>query len=158
MDLSRIDLYLRLMKTASFVGRAVDDAAKAYNLKEGEWNVLAALRRQGPPFCLTPTALSKTILTTTGAMTRRIDRLEQAGLVARAPDPSDRRGVRVSLTPDGILMADAAATATFAVAHELMGTLSTDERDMVSRCLGTMLTRMEHLPAPKAASQSCLPQ
>jgi DNA-binding MarR family transcriptional regulator len=143
LDLSRFEVSLRLSRVARAIAWAIDQAGIACGLDEGQWSVLAALRRQGPPFQLTPTELSQTTACTSGAMTKRIDRLERAGLVARTPDLSDRRGVLVSLTSSGLAAADTAATATFAAAHAAMGTLSDDERDMLARLLRTMLTRLE---------------
>ena len=69
-----------------------------YGLGEGEFDVLAALRREGPPYTLSPGRLLQVTLVTSGTMTNRIDRLEDKGLVERAPDPSDRRGVQVDLS------------------------------------------------------------
>ena len=63
--------------------------------------MLSALRRQGPPFQLTPGALLRATLVTSGTMTNRIDRLAAAGLVRREPDPRDKRGVLVTLTSQG---------------------------------------------------------
>jgi len=70
--------------------------------------VLSALRRQGPPFQLTPGALLRATLVTSGTMTNRIHRLAEAGLVRREPDPRDKRGVLVTLTDQGVARADAA--------------------------------------------------
>src|SRR5205085_1527378 len=81
--------------------RARRAAFAAHGLQLGEFDVLAALRRQGPPYRLSPGALLRATLVTSGTMTNRLDRLEQAGLVRRAPDPEDKRGVLVSLTAAG---------------------------------------------------------
>ena len=68
--------------------------------------MLAALRRQGSPYQLSPGALLRITLVTSGTMTNRIDRLERAGLVARHPDPQDKRGVLVRLTAEGTARVD----------------------------------------------------
>ena len=72
--------------------------------------MLSALRRAGPPFQLTPGALLRATLVTSGTMTNRIDRLAAAGLVRREPDPRDRRGVLVTLSERGQAAVDAAFT------------------------------------------------
>ena len=73
----------------------------SYGLKQGEFDVLAALRRAGAPDGLTPTQLYQTTMVSSGGMTARIDRLEKNGHIERKSHPSDRRALRVSLTPKG---------------------------------------------------------
>src|SRR4029077_8006620 len=79
-----------------------------HELESWEFDVLSALRRQGPPFQLTPGALLRATLVHSGTMTNRIDRLERKGLVRREPDPRDKRGVLVTLTDQGQERVDAA--------------------------------------------------
>ena len=96
----RIEMLSKLMKsdTAKSLSRA--------GLKTWEYDVLSGLRRQGPPFELPTTQIAKESLMTSGAMTTRIDHLEERGLVQREPDPNDRRGVRVGLTERGMVIID----------------------------------------------------
>jgi DNA-binding MarR family transcriptional regulator len=82
--------------------RAMSDASLAeLGLGEGAWKVLTTLRFAGPPYRRSVGKLAKRAELSSGAMTNRLDRLEQAGLVRRVPDPDDRRGVLVELTKDG---------------------------------------------------------
>jgi DNA-binding MarR family transcriptional regulator len=74
---------------------------RSFNLQAGEFDVLATLRRSGSPFSLAPTHLFKALMVSSGGMTNRLDRLENAGLIARKPNPDDRRGTLVSLTEKG---------------------------------------------------------
>ena len=67
-----------------------------------EFDVLAALRRSGAPYALTPTDLYEAAMISAGSMTNRIDRLERAGFVQRGPNPADRRGTLVALTGTGL--------------------------------------------------------
>ena len=83
--------------------------------------MLSALRRAGPPFQLTPGALLRATLVTSGTMTNRIDRLAAAGLVPREPDPRDRRGVLVTLSERGQAVVDAAFTDLLDREHALLG-------------------------------------
>jgi DNA-binding MarR family transcriptional regulator len=75
---------------------------RRFDLQAGEFDVLATLRRSGSPYSLAPTHLFKALMVSSGGMTNRLDRLEKAGLIARTPNPEDRRGTLVSLTEKGI--------------------------------------------------------
>src|SRR3954447_10591122 len=81
--------------------RTLDETLAEFGLDSGEYKALCALARYGEPFCSTPGRLGKHMELSSGAMTNRIDRLEQAGLVRRRPDPNDRRGVLVEMTEKG---------------------------------------------------------
>jgi len=81
--------------------RMLDETLAVYELSHGEWKVLAHLLRSGPPYRRSPGELAERIELSSGAMTNRLDRLEEAGLVRRLRDPSDRRGVQVELTEAG---------------------------------------------------------
>lgn len=75
-------------------------------LQSGEFDVLATLRRSGPPFALSPTSLYEAAMISSGGMTNRLDRLEKAGLVERQPDPKDRRAKLIMLTAKGLATID----------------------------------------------------
>src|SRR5947208_8664654 len=81
--------------------RSMIDVIAEHGLTYEEWDVLGALRRAGPPFRRSAGDLAKVSELSSGAMTNRLDRLEDAGLVRRLPDPGDRRGVVVELTKAG---------------------------------------------------------
>jgi DNA-binding MarR family transcriptional regulator len=97
----------RVSRLARHADRARRTAFAGHGLEVCEFDVLAALRRQGSPYQMTPGALLKATLVTSGTMTNRIDRLADAGLVSREPDPEDRRGVLVTLTAAGRARVDA---------------------------------------------------
>ena len=88
---------LRVLSRVSRLARHLDferrDAFAIHSLDTWEFDVLAALRREGPPYELSPGQLIQQTLSTSGTMTNRIDRLAARGLVERLPDPRDRRGV-----------------------------------------------------------------
>ena len=98
----------RVSRLARHLDIARRSAFASHGLETWEFDVLSALRRVGPPFQLTPGALLRATLVTSGTMTNRIDRLAEAGLVHREPDPRDRRGVLVTLTDEGKARVDAA--------------------------------------------------
>jgi DNA-binding MarR family transcriptional regulator len=99
-----------------------------YELPIWSFDVLAALRRNGPPFQVTPTELCGATLLSSGAMTNRLDRLEDAGMVERLPDPDDRRGILIQLTPKGKELVDRAAEARFDQANDAVSSLTAAER------------------------------
>jgi len=81
--------------------RAMDETLAEFGLDNAEHKALSVLAQAGPPHRSTPGRLAKRMELSSGAMTNRLDRLEEAGLVRRLPDPSDRRGVVVELTEHG---------------------------------------------------------
>ena len=118
----------RLLLLGKLLERRVGQALDPHELALPAFDVLATLRRQGAPYRLTPTELSRTSLLTPGAMTNRIDRLEAAGLVRREAQPGDRRGVRVSLTDAGLARVDRAIEARFYEATSAVANLPDRDR------------------------------
>ncbi|WP_336058134.1 MarR family winged helix-turn-helix transcriptional regulator [Nitratireductor sp. CH_MIT9313-5] len=109
LDLLPMEVIGLLSEASSMVTRnGLAPFFKRCCLQPGEFDVLATLRRAGKPHALTPTELYEATMVTSGAMTNRIDRLEQAGLVARKANPQDRRGVVVELTQKGFELIDKA--------------------------------------------------
>ncbi len=88
----------RILRLAGILERRANAALKPFGLPIWAFDVLGTLRRQGAPFSMTPTELMRSTMLSSGAMTNRIDRLEEQGLVAREPDPDDRRSLHVRLT------------------------------------------------------------
>ena len=108
LDVAPLQVLSRVTRLAHHLDQARRQAFAAPELDTWEFDVLAALRRAGAPYALSPGRLGTQTLVTSGTMTNRIDRLEARGLVQREPDPDDRRGVRVVLTPEGRSQVDAA--------------------------------------------------
>src|ERR1019366_9206327 len=109
-----------------------------HRLTWGEYLVLAALRRAGPPYRMNPTALYASVILSSGGMTKRLDGLERAGLVERRPDPADRRGRLVGLSAKGRAVVDRAVIEHLANEERLLGALSASER----RTLAGLLRRL----------------
>ena len=136
----------RLAEAAQQVARDhLNPLFQSHGLAAGEFDVLATLRRAGPPHALSPTALYDATMVTSGAMTGRIDRLEKAGWVVRAPDPADRRGVLVSLTADGRALIDEVVTHHVANEVQMLAGLSRPEQETLAALLGKLLAT---LPEP----------
>ena len=140
LDLEPTQVLSRVSRLARHLDRARRAAFSAHGLETWEFDVLSALRRQGPPYQLSPGALLRATLVTSGTMTNRIDRLAEAGLVARHPDPLDRRGVLVRLTDRGVAVADAALTDLLAHERELLAGLNADQQTALATLLRVLLT------------------
>ena len=110
-----------------------------HDLDGWEFDVLAALRRAGDPYALSPGQLATQTLVTSGTMTNRVDRLAARGLVTRAPDPDDRRGVRVLLTESGKRTVDGAFADLLSREHALLESLSTGERAELAELLKALM-------------------
>ncbi len=126
LDLGPIAVFSRLGRLARHLEIARRDAFGEHGLEEWEFDVLAALRRAGSPYELSPGSLAEQTLVTSGTMTNRIARLAQRGFVERLRDPSDRRGARVRITPVGSATVDAAMAGLVAYERGLLSGM--DER------------------------------
>src|SRR5260370_20447950 len=147
LDLGPMQVLSRVSRLARHLDRARRAAFAAYGLEVWEFDVLSALRRQGPPYQLSPGALLRATLVTSGTMTNRIDRLADAGLVARHPDPVDRRGVIVQLTERGESVVDAALTDLLAHERELLSGLDVRQRGALADLLRVLLTPLDSYEA-----------
>jgi DNA-binding MarR family transcriptional regulator len=125
---------LGLLQAASFAR-----VFAPHGLSFGEYLVLAALRRAGPPYRMNPTALFNSVILSSGAMTNRLDGLEEMGLVERLPDPSDRRGRLVALTDRGRELVDKAVVDHLENQQRLLGDLDPEEREQLARLLRKLL-------------------
>ena len=139
LDVRPLQVLSRVSRLARHLDRARRLAFAAHGLETWEFDVLTALRRQGPPYQLSPGALVRTTLVTSGTMTNRIDRLEAAGLVSRRRDPQDKRGVLVQLTGDGMQTVDAAFAALLAGEEALLTGLDTQQQKQLAGLLRVLL-------------------
>lgn len=137
-DVGPLEVLSRVSRLARHLDRARRAAFATHALEPWEFDVLAALRRAGEPYQLSPGALITQTLVTSGTMTNRIDRLESRGLVERLKDPGDRRGVLVRLTHDGRRRVDDALDDLLRHEHDLLATLDAADRDR----LATLLRRL----------------
>ena len=128
LDLGPVEVFSRISRLARLLDLARRDAFTAESVEPWEFDVLAALRRTGSPYQLSPGQLLRETMVTSGTMTNRIDRLSERGLVERSPDPGDRRGVLVGLTAAGKRAVDGAFETLLASERELLGELSAAER------------------------------
>lgn len=143
LDVKPLQVLSRVSRLARHLDRARRAAFAGHDLEPWEFDVLAALRRQGPPYELSPGALLRTTLVTSGTMTNRVDRLEQAGLVRRRPDPEDKRGVLVTLTADGQTRVDAALADLLESEQGLLASLPEDSRQTLADLLRILLAPLD---------------
>src|SRR5229473_6091467 len=139
LDVEPLQVLSRISRLARHLDIARRGAFADHELESWEFDVLSALRRQGPPFQLTPGALLRATLVTSGTMTNRIDRLAAAGLVSREPDPRDRRGVLVTLSERGQAVVDAAFIDLLERERALLASLGEDQRQVLADLLRTLL-------------------
>lgn len=146
----RPDLELAPMQVLSRVSRLsrhLDRARRAsfadHGIESWEFDVLAALRRAGAPYQLSPGRLIKETLVTSGTMTNRVDRLVARGLVERMPDPHDRRGVLVRLTDEGRAKVDGALASLLAREHELVAGLDPGAQQRLASLLRRLVAPFE---------------
>ena len=133
LDVEPMQVLSRISRLARHLDIARRGAFAEHELESWAFDVLSALRRQGPPFQLTPGALLRATLVTSGTMTNRIDRLAAEGLVRREPDPRDKRGVLVTLTDRGQERVDAALAGLLRRERALLAGLDDGERSAPGR-------------------------
>ncbi len=142
LDLAPVEVFSRISRLARLLDLARREAFTAHDIEPWEFDVLAALRRAGKPYQLSPGQLLRETMVTSGTMTNRIDRLTERDLVDRSPDPTDRRGVLVGLTGAGKRAVDGAFETLLDRERDLLGELSTAERrdlaDLLKRLMGPL--------------------
>lgn len=144
LDVEPLAVLSRVSRLARHLDIARRGAFAAHGLESWEFDVLSALRRSGPPYQLTPGALLRATLVTSGTMTNRIDRLAEAGLVYREPDPRDRRGVLVTLSERGKEVVDAAFTDLLEREQSLLAGLGDGDRGALASLLRTLLVPFDN--------------
>ena len=143
LDVAALGLFGRLLRAAQLADAALAEMLSRYELQAGWFDVLAALRRSGAPYELNPTQLMRATIVSSGGMTKRLDRLAEAGLVERRPDPADRRATLVRLTRPGKATIDKAVEDHVANEERLLRSLTPDERRDLDDLLRTLLGDLE---------------
>jgi DNA-binding MarR family transcriptional regulator len=148
LDVEPLQVLSRVSRLAKHLDRARTTAFTSHGLQAWGFDVLSALRRQGPPYQLSPGALLRATLVTSGTMTNRIDRLAEAGLVSRHPDPQDKRGVLVTLTPRGRAAVDAALEDLLRSERRLLTGLDLSRQRELASLLRILLAPFDATQAP----------
>ena len=139
LDVSPMAVVGRVSRLTRLIERALGDHFAEHGIESWIYDVLATLRRSGEPYELSPGELVERTMVTTGAMTNRIDRLVDRGLVEREHDPVDRRRVIVRLTPEGLAVVDRVAVGHYELEAELLSSLSERQRSALTSALRTLL-------------------
>jgi DNA-binding MarR family transcriptional regulator len=141
IDSSPIEVIGRVSRLSRFIDRRLSENFARFDLEDWMYDVLATLRRSGEPYELHAGDLMRQSMVTTGAITNRIDRLEQRGLVERAAS-SDRRKVIVRLTERGLDTVDTVVQSHMATEHEILAGLSKQQQRELARLLRTTLLHL----------------
>ena len=141
LDVSPVAIFSRLGRLSRHLDLARRDAFTSHGIESWEFDVLAALRRAGTPYELSPGRLLRETLVTSGTMTNRVDRLAARGFVERNPDPEDRRGVLVRLTPEGKQAVDGAFGALLGAEATFLSELSDADQHHLADLLRRLLVR-----------------
>ncbi len=138
VDVSPIGVVGRVSRLSRLVDRVLAENFARFGIESWMYDVLATLRRSGPPHALTAGELVRQSMVTTGAITNRIDRLADRGLVERAA-AADRRKVVVRLTPAGLALVDEVVGAHADTEHRILAALAPEERAALAGLLRTLL-------------------
>ena len=143
LDVSPMGIIGRISRLSLTMSKELELVFAQFGLYRWSFDMLATLRRSGAPYRLSPGALLRSLMVTSGTMTNRIDRLEEKGLVRRVPDPEDRRGILVELTEQGRELIDTALPAHVANEQRILQTLSKEEQHTLATLLGKLLSSLE---------------
>ncbi|MFW5469118.1 MarR family winged helix-turn-helix transcriptional regulator [Knoellia sp. CPCC 206435] len=143
LDVTPLEILSRVSRLARRLDLARGAAFAEHGLDGWEFDVLSALRRAGAPYELSPGQLVAETLVTSGTMTNRVDRLLTRGYVERHPDPRDRRGVIVRLTPEGMKAVDAALDDLLGHERTLLAELPRADRGSLADQLRALLVSLE---------------
>jgi DNA-binding MarR family transcriptional regulator len=145
VDASPIGIIGRISRLSRAIDRQLKTVFDIHGLEAWEYDVLASLRRSGPPYELTAGELLDALMITSGAVTNRIDRLEQRGFVRRTRGPDDRRVVRIRLTPAGRAAVDDTIADHLANEADILKALTPADR---RRLEGLLRKVQDGLPEP----------
>lgn len=139
LDSEPMGVVLRIQALAKILGDQTAERLQRFDLQWWQYDVLSTLRRKGSPFIMSASELATSAMLTTGAMTNRIDGLEESGLVRRVKDENDGRRVLVQMTQKGLKLIESATEARFESAMEALDGLSRRQRDSLSSLLRLVL-------------------
>lgn len=140
LDPSPMGVIGRMRRVSDDFTEALIENYRRYDIGEGEFDVLCALRRAGDPFALPQSDIAEHTMVTAGATSKRVDRLEAGGLVSRHPHAEDGRGRIVELTPAGRALIDEIYPTHLALEESLLAPLSAGERAELERMLRKLIT------------------
>lgn len=152
LDLLTEGLVERIAKLARYLERSMTDTLAQFGLSYGEFRLLAALRKGGPPYRQSPGRLAEALGLSASAMTNRLDRLERAGVVRRLPDPADRRALKIEPTEDGWRIWEEIIAAQAEKETHIASALGRDEKRRLNDLLRPLLLSFEESAGPTPSS------
>jgi DNA-binding MarR family transcriptional regulator len=151
LDAGPMAVVARLSRLGRLIDKRVEEVYARYGLNQSQFAVLAALRRSGEPYCLSPTQLYNSLLITSGAMTNRLERLTALGYIARVPDSEDGRSMLVALTKKGKRLIERVLGPHFDNERHLLSVLDDDEQRQLADLLRRLLIELEDDAPPAPA-------
>jgi len=143
LDSSPMQVIGRIHRVAALLEAGLRPPFAEEGLGNGDFDVLASLRRAGAPYRLTPTELTATMMVTSGAVTKRVDRLEKAGLVRRSVAEHDARGRLIELTEHGVEVVDRLVVKHWANEDRLLAALDAGQRAQLVELLRLLLLDLD---------------
>lgn len=143
LDVTAMGTLGRIQRVSRHILREMENTFAQFGLNRASFDVMATLRRLGPPYAQSPSNLMAWTMVTSGTMTNRIDQLEKAGLVQRIRNPQDGRGFLVSLTPKGLEITEAAVSAHVQTQTKLVASLTNTQREQLDDLLRDFLAGLE---------------
>jgi DNA-binding MarR family transcriptional regulator len=142
LDTSPIGVIGRISRLAREIEARLEPVYASCGLEPGWYDVLATLRRSGPPFQMRPTDFASALMLTTSGTTKRLDRLEAAGYITRQPDLGDRRGVVITLTTSGRELIDKATAQHMENEHRILSGLGAEDQRKLADMLRKLITSL----------------
>ena len=152
LDVSGLKVFGRLHRSFLVYKNRIAETFEKHNITDSGFDVLACLRRAVPDHRLTAGELAEQTLVTTGGLSLRVKRLEEAGLVTRSRDAGDARLVYVQLTPEGSALVDAVADEHFRKLNTMLGDMSEDDIQSLAALLGRLESSARAVPGTDSAS------
>lgn len=148
LDCSPMGPIGRLNRCAALLAQRLESTFAEFDLSAWEFDMLAALRRSGSPYILTPTELFSTLMVTSGTMTHRLKRLESRGFIARLANAEDARSMLVQLSPDGLAVIDRAVEKHVENERDILSGLSRETLLALDGRLADLLQTLENGTQP----------
>jgi DNA-binding MarR family transcriptional regulator len=143
LDVSTFPPLVRLARLGILIETLQCEVVEPFELTPSDYSVLAALRRAGAPYALSPSYLYSRLERSSGGMTKILKRLEDRGLVSRAPDPEDGRGSLMTLTEEGLELQERVFNAFLSSTQDVLASASKTRLGEIDRSLKFLLEAFE---------------
>lgn len=120
LEVSGLPVVGRILRLSTYLAARREEQLAAFGLTPADFDMLATMRRRAADRAINVSELQRSLMLSSGGTTKRLDRLEAAGLIERRPDPNDRRGVLIALSPAGLALIDDALPAVTRAETELV--------------------------------------